>query len=240
MPTPEQIDDRPRFDSRKLPTPSNEYICWLDVMGTQASLTQSLHRSANFFAKIHLAALEANSPDITLYPVMDGIYVSSKKKSAIMEFLRKFFRMHAIMFCAERDPLHRFLVRGGLSFGPVVHGRDIATECADFGEHTSYRNSLLLGMPMIQSFQSEQTAPPFGVFVHESARSFAESDAMPIPCRWYNWWNAEDMPLIAELRVALPSYFNWALKHSRSIDYPNEKILEHAAAAKEYFDIPDE
>jgi hypothetical protein len=42
------------------------------------------------------------------------------------------------------------------------------------------RQALLIGMPMIHAYQTERQAPPFGIFVHESARSFAPGNEVPL------------------------------------------------------------
>ena len=88
---------------------------------------------------------------------------------------------------------------------------------------------------MIQAYRVESSAPPFGGFIHESARAFAASNEVPFSGRWWRWWKDEDDPLIAEMRVALPQYFAWAESHAQEFDYPKTKIGEHRALAYEYF-----
>jgi zona occludens toxin (predicted ATPase) len=90
---------------------------------------------------------------------------------------------------------------------------------------------------MIHAYQTEREAPPFGVFTHESARSFAPAGDFPLSGRWWHWSREEDEPLISEMRVALPQFFDWAASHAQEFDYPQAKIADHRAAAYEYFEI---
>lgn len=238
MPTPEQMAERPYFNAEQLTQPLNEYVAWFDVVGTRSHLTQSHLRAANFFAKIHLAAIRAAGDTVRLYPVMDGVYVTSASRRSMLDFVRAFYRLLVITFCAESESKHRFTVRGALAFGPVTHGNTIPESCAGFPDD-SYKDYLLIGIAMIQAYESETHSPPFGLFVHESARAFAPEGQHPLSGRWLHWWRNEDEPLVSELRVALPAYFNWAAEHSREVDYPVERIVEHRKAAFEYFGVAE-
>ncbi len=39
------------FKSKLIPTPKNEYVAWVDVMGIQSSMSRSIDISANFIFK---------------------------------------------------------------------------------------------------------------------------------------------------------------------------------------------
>lgn len=236
MPTQEQLLDRPFFNADRLPELSYEYVGWFDVLGTQAHLTQFHKRAANFFAKIHLAAIRARRDPLRLYPVMDGVYVTSTDRNPMLDFVHDFFRLLTIVFCGEARQEHRFIVRGAMAYGPVTHGADLSDRCAQFG-NDAYRDSLLIGMPMIQAYQAESSAPPFGVFLHESTRSFSSPGVQPLTGRWLRWWRDEDQPLVAEMREAINQYFRWAGTHVREVDYPLNRLPEHEGAAREYFEV---
>jgi hypothetical protein len=237
MPTPEQRNERPYVNGQNLPQSTNEYVGWFDVMATQATLSRSIQRGANFFIKIHLAALRVRPNGVSIYPVMDGIYFTAQTRQALQDFLHDFYRLHSIVFCSETDNQLRYLIRGSVAYGPVIHGRDIGPNCADFGADPAYRNTLLLGMPMIQASQSERQAPPMGVFIHESARAFAPNHSCPLPYSWHKWWRDEDQSLVDEMKAALSDYFTWCRSYSRLIDYPPDKISEHLELARQYYDI---
>lgn len=110
------------FHAGYLPQALPEYIAWVDVMGTQASMSRSLAISANFIFKLHTAALQAPNQNVTLYPVMDGFYASSSDKGEILDFLRSVFQEVAAEFNGEPVEHHRFIIKGALAFGPVIHG----------------------------------------------------------------------------------------------------------------------
>lgn len=236
MPTPDQQQERPYFDAGRMPSPYREYVAWFDVIGTRSHVAQSHLRGANFFAKIHLAALRATSEAVCLYPVMDGFYATCRRQSAMLAFVRDFYRLITITFCSESENRHRFVVRGALSFGPVTHGRDLPEDCARFSSDT-YRDGLLFGIAMIQAYEAERNSPPLGLYVHESARAFAPDGDRPFSGLWWRWWRNDDEPLLAELREAIPDYYAWALDHAHEHDYDPERAKAHRALACEYFAI---
>jgi len=231
-------DKKLYFNASALPAPSYEYVCWYDVMGTKSHLTQSHKKAANFFVKIHLAALLAsqNMENVRLYPVMDGLYVTAQSQQAILSFSHHFMMILINNFCAESENKYRFLVRGSLAFGPVTHGDQITTTCTrEMNEN--YRCSLLLGMPVIQSYISEKGASPFGVFIHESARAFSPENTSPLSGIWYRWWREEDQKQIKDLTNCIVEYFDWSEKNSLEFEYPIDDLRRHRDIALSYFNI---
>ena len=77
----------------------------------------------------------------------------------------------------------------------------------------------MLGIPLVQAFLAESGAPPFGIYVHESARSFAPPNQSPISHILWRWWLSDDTnkKLAAKLALAV-----------------------HEELAREYFDEFDE
>lgn len=66
-----------------MPLAHNEYVCWLDIMGTKSSMENSVNTCAIFMLKFHAAILEAidkKKCNISTYPVMDGVYLTSKSR----------------------------------------------------------------------------------------------------------------------------------------------------------------
>jgi len=47
------------FNAGHLPEMASEYVAWVDVMGTQVSMSRSINATANFIFKLHIAALRA-------------------------------------------------------------------------------------------------------------------------------------------------------------------------------------
>lgn len=227
---------QPFFDAQHMPPPEDAYVAWFDVMGVQATMSRSLHVTANFVFKLHVAILEARSDAIVLYPVMDGVYVVSRHGESMRLFLKKAFSSLANLFVATQELHHCFVVKSALAFGPIVHGSSIPPECSGtLSMDNAYRNQLLLGMPMIQAFQGERKAPPFGVYVHESARAFAPPGEDVFKFIWWSWFHSEHSGLSRNLSHKLDEYFAWCDSRSGSIEYGRERIEAHWRMAREYF-----
>jgi hypothetical protein len=221
------------FNGKKLPSPKLSYVAWVDMMGTRNAMSQSLASSANHIGRIHAAIVRAQNDDLKIYPVLDGAYITSEKKSAMTDALSIIFRTCAEYFASQAKYEHRFLIRGGLAFGPVIHGSEITTQCnPELGDNERYRSNLLLGMPMVQSNRAESSAPPFGLFVDESARAFSASGSKSFSGLFYKWWK-RDLP--EGFLPRLTQHLQWAAANSFSIGYPKEKAKEHEEMAQQYF-----
>ena len=224
------------FNERHLPEPSPEYVVWVDVMGIQAIMSRSLAISANFIFKLHTAALEAPNADaIIVYPIMDGFYASSPNQRNILDFLRNVFRSVADEVSNQAAIRHRFIIRGGLAFGPVIHGRSVPEQASrTMHNNDVYRNSLLLGLPMVQANASERLAPPFGIFVHESARSFAPPNEGPLRVVWWEWGDRNNQ-VWCQMDAKLTEYYDWCAARAGAIEYDQDRIESHRLMMKQYF-----
>lgn len=222
------------FNAKHLPPPSQEYVAWFDVMGTQAFMTRSINATANFVFKLHIAALESMQPRLSLYPVMDGVYVTSIGQADILGFLRNVFNLVAEEFIGTADIQHRFVIRGGLAFGPIYHGANVANSASPvLAAHVDYRAKILLGIPMVQAHVSESLAPPFGLFVHESARAFASPGTQPMHSAWWHWKAPGTAGVWAALEPAMHSYLDWYKLRTHSSDYSAQRIDHHRASFAE-------
>jgi hypothetical protein len=211
------------FNADHLPEMASEYVAWVDVMGTQVAMSRSIKITANFIFKLHIAALRAQFAGIQIYPVMDGFYASTPNRNQMLSFLRTVFKSVAEEFNATVEPHHRFMIRGGLAFGPVIHGRDVGQCATELQNNLPYSNSILLGMPMVQAHLSERDAPPFGVFVHESARVFAPDETEPLHWIWWKW----DDPLRAreEESCARVGFTRYAPRIEVDTSLPGQRVV---------------
>ena len=224
------------FNAAHLPGPTNEYVAWIDVMGTQAAMSRSLSGTANFIFKLHTAALQSPHATLSLYPVMDGLYAASPNQQEMLEFLRSIFQSVAEEFNQATEPLHRFIIRAALAFGPCVHGRNVTQQSSQvLSANAAYRDSVLLGLPMVQAHVGESSAPPFGVFVHESARTFAPAGQSPLHHTWWRWSSQANQQSWTTLAKILPEHLNWCETHALPIGYAAERILVHKEMVKQYF-----
>jgi hypothetical protein len=225
------------FDERELKPPKASYVAWVDMMGTRNAMSQSLAASANHIGRVHAAIIRSKDLGCCVYPVMDGAYITSEKQAPMLATLRGFFKLCAEYFAGTEKPGHRFLVRGGLAFGPVIHGADISAACnAELGNMQEYKQSLLFGIPMIQANSSEALAPPFGLYLDESARAFAGEGATPFSGVWQKWWDKE---LPEGFLKRLYEHFGWCEANWRRVEYKLERVKEHTEMAHQYFGSAD-
>lgn len=225
------------FDSRHLPDPTTEYVVWVDVRGIQSAMGRSISIAANFVFKLHLAILDSLREGISSYPVMDGAYLSSTSKDDIIKVLCGIFCRVAEAFTEEDKPEHRFVIRAAVAYGPVIHGSAIPNEASkDFRDNPEYRGSILLGMPMVQAHISERQAPPFGIYVHESARTFAESNGEPFHAVWWKWLRPTEA-LWEKTRDTLVAHYQWCRSNPSTLMYSPERVAAHISMLEEYFEV---
>ena len=217
------------FNDKDFPDMKNEYVLWVDIMGTKNSMSSSVKTCTFFICRLHAAILGAASRNIHVYPVMDGAYVTSESDKEMADFIKKLFNALSDTLIEEENDFHRFLVKGALAYGPITHGKDIPSSCSKgFGDNRAYVDSILLGMPMIQASKGEKKAPPFGIFCDESARIASHI----FEHRWHKWFARSRAPKVSR---AVQSYFDYAIEHFFELNYPKEKIQEHSEMAKQYF-----
>lgn len=232
------------FNAKHLPPPENEYVCWLDLMGTKSIMSNSMYMSGNFIFKLHATVLEKKLEDIKLYPIMDGVYITTPSKDTLIKYLVSVFRELADGFMAETKNEYKFMAKASVSYGPIIHGQSLSAETSRiFEQYNEYVSHLMIGLPMVQSFMSEVEAPPFGVFIHESARAFS-SDSEPFQFRWWKWFrflpnfNIQQKNNYAnDLLKQLGDYYKWLNNHSYELGYKKERIQAHKEMLDEYFRI---
>lgn len=222
----------PYFNGEKFPNAQKEYVLWIDIMGTKNFMSTSLRTSSLFICKLHMAILEAKTENMHIYPVMDGAYITTKNQGEMRTFIKSVFTSLGELFMNESNPLHQFIVKGAIAYGPVVHGKDIPKDCNEeiIGKNTEYMTSILLGMPMIQAVKGEKQAPPFGIYCDESVRMEEKNFSF----RWYNWLSGKNQR--KALLEAMIKYFDYCEKHSYKLDYDENKIREHKKKSVEYFE----
>lgn len=215
--------------------PSNEYVCWLDIMGTKSSMSESFEKSANFIIRFHTAVLKAAvSKKVRVYPVMDGVYVVVESLDDMRDAIDKIMTCLAEVFLAETNN-HRFIVKGALATGTIQHGSKISSEVSpDMAPRIGYKQHLLFGMPMIQAFNAEKQAPPFGIYIHESARTVGGLQG-----RYYYWRRDDTLSNNENLHVVLQndliSFLKWEKERSYYLELEKTKFEEYEKRAVEYF-----
>lgn len=225
------------MDSIKVNTqsikPEEEYVCWLDMMGTKNTMSESFERSANQILRFHSAVLKSNMDSVIVYPIMDGVYLSAKDLETMKHSINSIMTNLARVFIGEQTVDHQFIVRGALARGFVMHGKNITPYvCPEISPKTEYKKQLLFGMPMIQAMTSEHKAPPFGIYIHESARVFRGLQG-----KYYYWTTDADDVKIPELKDKLNKYFEGTINRRFSLELEEDKINNYKDRVKEYFSM---
>jgi hypothetical protein len=169
--------------------------------------------------------------------MMDGVYITSPRQGPLRYLLSAVLRRLAETFLVEKTPWFKFMVRGCISFGPLIDGRDLPEQAShSLARNPTYRDSILIGIPLAQAYRGETSAPPFGVFIDESARAFSGEKEEPFSFVWWDWYSHADPPLDAPaMHQALMEHFEWCKKHTATIGYAPERIEHHQRLAGEYF-----
>lgn len=233
---------------------THEYVCWLDIMGTRQTLLRSTAMAANFIGKLHAAVLrttrqlsgEGNDQESlpVLYPMLDGVYVTCKDDRTLTRFLTCVYAKLATEFLSQKQEHYRFIPKASVAYGPVLHARNLEDKaCYDLTNDKQYRNSLFFGIPISQAQEGERKAPPFGVYIHESARAFGSAKQQFFKSKWWHWFsknpNDRNCPprLATDLESELEAHYAWCKEESIYIGYPESRIEEHERYMRQYFSV---
>lgn len=245
------------FDSKRMPPPKGEFIAWCDGMGTGRCLSRSLHEAANSVFKLHSAfsIAQSGTTGVCFYPVMDGVYITSPSRNTMNQVLRNAFCELAKEFVHRPGTPNMHMMRTGLAFGPVLHGGDIPAEAffgtfkdgreiqAETFEQSPLRQirlQVLLSPAMVLAYNAEKCAPPFGIYVDDTAKSYPNlcpnSDGTYIS-NLFQWWIFDDeaREIATALYGQILFYLSKAETHSVGMGYPIEAIRRHRELAVEYF-----
>lgn len=220
------------FDGRQLPEAKKNYVAFVDIMGTKAHMARSTKTAANFIFKLHAAVLGAwrneKYQDVFVYPVMDGVYITAARKEDIEKIVVRIFSDLAELQIAETNPIHRFILRGCIAYGEVIHGHNVPYSASKiFETDLGYKNNILLGPAMISAYSGEGNAAPFGLYIDDSAVGGGRGKGFSADWKWYksNALKIRDN-INSQLRQAVFEYFN------ATLDDP--KRDEHKRLVEEY------
>lgn len=229
----------PYFDSAGIAS-KDRYVMWLDVMGTRSIMTRSVQTAANFVYKLHVAALESPHAAINLYPMNDGVFAVADDWRSLQTWAKEVFnRIHLANSSLTGKTKWRkiFMVRGALAYGEVAEGRALPiTASTVLAAHKPYCEAVLVGPPVVNSFLSERCASPFGIAVHESARTFGPPAAKWTGGAFMRYWSSTKAAWINDCKKLIDDYLKHCEKHSFELEYEEERIKEHMKLAAQYFD----
>lgn len=217
------------FRSANLGEPHEAFVGWFDLMGTRNMMAGPIRIAAQSIYKLHVAALEATCPEVTLYPVMDGVYAVSHSPEVMKRFTKDLFENVSLDLVKDSGkPGFQYLIRGAIAFGQVYHARDLPADASKIlAENPEYRRSLFIGLPVTLAYTEESNAAPFGVAIHESAAQYFADQMI------HNWWRWFDEAHREILKAKLNLYFQGARKFMQT-SYPIERISAHEALVEQY------
>lgn len=238
------------FNAEQLPNPKREYVCFLDIMGIQNRMIESIPQTCNMIFKLHSTILtsirESGYTQMSVYPIMDGAYLSSPRKDDLLRLLTKIYRSLATDFVKTTEAKHNYFIRCSLAYGQVIHGRDIPYSASrEFESRVGYKEQIMMGQPVIYANQSEKLSSPFGIYIHDSAKaggSNRSKGSIDPNWKWYDEVGTikVDNELIVSLCRKIKEYYIWiqAEIDNNSMNeesYPQNKRDSHLQLVSQYY-----
>ena len=218
-----------------LPPAKDEYVCFIDTMGIQSTMQHSLNNASNYIFKLHATLLEEwrsyASNTISIYPIMDGAYITSKSKEDILAYLTRVFNSLTCSLLNESQFKYWYFVRASIAYGSIIHGKDIPYDASlEFSTRIGYKESILIGEPIIRAYQTEKNASPMGVFIHESCAT--SETPIPLDWKWYSSLPSFNKKLVQH---RMNQYYECMDICWNEDDYPSEKRQRHLDLFNTYY-----
>ena len=236
------------FDNRFLDGKSHkEYVACVDIMGTRTHMKAGVDEAANFIFKLHAAIISAwrekNYGGVFVYPVMDGAYIATKSKGDMINILLRIYRELAQLFINEPNSLHRYMIRGSVAYGNVIHGHNIPYEASKaFESYLGYKDQIMLGSAMILAYDGESKAAPFGIHIDDSAirhiNTVNRGEYGSFEEEW-KWYKDTQLDLSGidfnSLKEKLENTLEEMKDPAHRFHYKEESIDNHIRLVQEYF-----
>lgn len=229
-----------RFVSSDITT-DNRFVAWIDIMGAAAAMRRSLVESASKIGKFNAAVLMAHKAaackdDVTFHTMTDGAYLVAKSAQSLQSVLAGTLANIARVFLSA-SRRNRFVVRCAVAYGEIVTSevmdeRMRANSELELVDKAILRN-VMLGGPFATAYGMEGCAPPFGVYVDQSAvrAGFAEKSI-------WHWWVTDDDSIgefIRLFKMSLEQHFAYIEEHYYDHMLSASKIAEYRAKIRSYF-----
>ncbi|NLH94095.1 MAG: hypothetical protein GX466_07765 [Candidatus Cloacimonetes bacterium] len=228
--------------------PVDAYVFWVDIMGTKSIMTIAPIKGTYYMMRMHIGLLEVKNKynNIVVFPMNDGLFVICERRNELLTFINEYMYL-LFNIATGRDNKKRiaytfnmetsFLVKGVLSYGPIYY-QDGLTNCnRNLVFFKEYTDKLISGMPMIQAYESEKYAPPFGIYIHETVRAFHHQDDTPLAYVFWKWWEklSEYDYIKPMVRDYVEEYLNYCKAFPEAYLFPLESIESNLSKARSYF-----
>jgi hypothetical protein len=238
------------FTSEKIGEPKNCYVAWVDLMGAGHVMSTSVHKAANFLVRLHMCieiAIRESGYSFRTLPINDGIFIVGQKKGELVTVLQHAMTLLAARFIATIRTHDRYLLKGGIAYGPVYEGQQLVggVTLKKLREAPQFLERVLFGPAIIQAYKIEASAPPYGIAIHESARAFSPAGEPPFNMTHWLWWQehkeakrASGLPSLIDLKDVLASelhrQFDWMASTLILHGISGDTINKWRAAADQY------
>jgi len=239
------------FTTEGLAAADNQYVAWLDLMGAGHIMGTSINKTANFLIRLHMAveiAIQKSGYKLTTLPINDGVFIISQRKGELITVVQHIMALLAARFIATHQQQDRCLMRGGIAYGPVYMGETLrhGIKKKKLRDNSEFLRRVMFGPPIIQAYKSEGSAPPYGIAVHESARSFAAENARPFQMTHWLWWQTgaeaaapNGISSLNEIKnclaVELVGYYEWMAKGLLFQGVTIDKVKQWKESSSQYF-----
>lgn len=223
------------FGAKALKMDVPQYVLFVDIMGIRTTMFRSFSKSAIFIGKLHSVIVALKSRYVMkVFPVMDGAYILCEDLNILKKVISELYMKLGWIFVNTQNDEDRFIIRGGLAYGTVVLGDSIDEKVSiDLNNDSAYKQTLLFGLPMVQAFNAEQDAPPFGCGIDVTVRNVAVKDMSGI---WYKWCN-DGNELNRQIKKKLKSYYKWLERKNLELLYKDERLNVHKKRCEQYWCI---
>lgn len=213
------------IETKNLPDPIQEYVAWVDIMGTKNIFKQTDKTPTSYILKLHTYAKNAAKDKVkiaNIYPVIDGFFITHNSATELIEVIQYIFKGISDDLSKCRDG-YGFLVRAGIAYGNVIHGTMIDSKIANLDEHI--KKSLLFGKAVVEAASAEREAPPFSIYVaDESRQNFIDENIIITDSGLIIWAKEADLNILQENVI---KYFQHREMHPQWDEYPVEKMKQH-------------
>lgn len=232
--------DTPYFNGQDI-KPILRFVAWVDLMGAENHMIQSLQRSAIFIGKIHDAGLQAYSKfdNLSLHPITDGFFAVHEDFHQLRRFTERVMLSLAHLFSSENHHQHRFLPRAGIAYGPFVNDTEMQKGNNRFSDHPEYMRNVLVGCPLSWAYKAEGKAPPFGIYIDQSVTSHADQ---PVAWVLHRWWNSRmetETAWAREFGTIVLEHFEWLSQNAINTRFEPDKLERYRTGITEYFGLHD-
>lgn len=239
---PPYFNDQPLHAARRRdPMATMEYVLWVDIMGMQNIMRGSMSRTANFAAKLVMAAEDAvrDRPRISLRPVIDGAFLHGADVRQFRSAANRLFARLAMICVKAGQARERLIVRGGMAHGVVVRGDEIPGGCFFQDQRPHRVGEVIFGPGVSEAYGAAETAPPFGVNVHSSAADILTGRGGHPATRQWRWWVSEGSRQARELsgylKYHVEKYYEWCEQHPVESGYRPDRLTLHRATFREHY-----